>query len=214
MDSEDLLHTNITKSEVWKPIPGYEGKYEASNLGRIRSIDRVVPGRRKGEYAKVRGKVLSTFRTKNGYRRVNLCDEFGRKAKYVHQLVALSFIGPKLGEEVSVNHKDENTGNNCVENLEWCTPKYNANYGTRNERVSLATRGRKKHYTEDGFRRMVSPKEKAVVGINKETGETIRFQSIAIAAKQGFSRTGISHCINGLQKTHRGYTWRAECVNS
>ena len=201
---------DIENKEIWKPIPGYNGKYEASCYGRIRSLDRLVPGKHPGTYAKINGKILSTFEVKNGYRRVNLCNEFGRKAKYVHQLVALSFLGPKLDEETDVNHKDENTGNNCVNNLEWCTKKYNANYGTRNKRVSTSNRRRKKHYTEEGYRHMVSPKEKAVVGINAKTGEIVRFRSIAIAGKHGLNKTGISHCITGRQKTHRGYIWRLE----
>lgn len=200
-------------TEIWRQIPGYENLYEASTFGRIKSVDRLVPGKHPGTYAKITGKILSPIKNKGGYLRVNLCDETGRKAKFIHRLVALTFLGPPDGDKTDVNHKDENTQNNRIDNLEWCTKKYNSNYGNRNKKLSISTTGKKKHYSLDGYRRMVAPKEKAVIGINIKTGNKVYFQSMVMAGKHGFNSDGISHCVTGRQKTHRGYVWRlcSEC---
>ena len=206
--AKDILAVAMGEAEVWRPVVGYEGKYEVSNFGRVRSLDRMVPGKFPGMYANVRGKILTEIKNKSGYLRVNLCNENGAKASFVHRLVAMAFVdGYEKGLEV--NHKDENPQNNCASNLEWCTPLYNSNYGKRNARVSASNIGRKKHYTNDGFRRMVEPKEKPIIGTDKKTGNEMYFRSIAVATRNGFSRAGISHCLSGRQKTHRGYTWRA-----
>ena len=202
-----IARAELGTKEEWADVKGYEGQYEVSSFGRVRSLDRLVPGKRPGTHAAVRGKILAPIRNNAGYLRVNLCGKAGRKAKFVHRLVAEAFVpGHDRGNEV--NHKDENPGNNYASNLEWCTTEYNANYGTRNARVSAATLGKKKHFSEDGYRRMVSSKEKTVVGTNLENGRNVIFKSMAEAAKHGFTESGISHCVTGRQKTHRGYTWR------
>ena len=196
----------LSNQEKWREVPGYEKMYEVSNFGRVRSLDRFVPGKHEN-LAKIKGKVLTPIKNKGGYLRVNLCNEYGHKAMFVHRLVAQAFIENPEGFS-DVNHKDENPTNNCLSNLEWCSAKYNANYGTRNERVSRSNRGRRKKYTHESFRRMVASKEKAVIGTNCSTNEQVWFQSISSAKEYGFSPVGISHCITNRQKTHRGYTWR------
>ena len=114
--------------EEWRPIEGYEGLYEVSNLGRVRSVDRYVIdslGHRKF----YKGKVLSIVKNKNGYLLINLyCNEKNKKC-LVHRLVAEAFVSnpDNLPE---VNHKDEDKTNNRVDNLEWCNRKYNVNFGT------------------------------------------------------------------------------------
>ena len=117
-------------TEIWKPINGYEGKYEISNLGRIKS------------YAQDRtyGKIKTGNTVKRGYKSILLYDNNGNKKwRPVHKLVAETFLPNPCGYD-QVNHKDENKANNCVENLEWCDNRYNHNYGTRNFRVGLANR--------------------------------------------------------------------------
>lgn len=117
--------------EVWKSILGYEGMYEISNLGRIRSLDRYVQYPRYKCF--VKGRIIKPCVCKNGYYEAHLHMNGKRKAYLLHRLVASAFIhNPDNLPEV--NHKDENPSNNCADNLEWCTSKYNANYGTRNER--------------------------------------------------------------------------------
>ena len=112
--------------EEWRPIEGYEGLYEVSNTGRVRSLDMYVKG--KG-YRLHKGKVLSPAKNKNGYLKVNLHCNGKRKTITVHRLVAEAFI-PNSDNLTQVNHRDEDKTNNNVENLEWCDVKYNLSYGT------------------------------------------------------------------------------------
>lgn len=110
--------------EEWKDIKGYEGLYQVSNLGRVRSIG----------YGKER--ILSSSNICHyGYIKVNLYKEGKKNTFKVHRLVAQAFI-PNPNNLPEVNHKDENKLNNHVSNLEWCTTQYNINYGTHNARMS------------------------------------------------------------------------------
>ena len=114
--------------EIWKPIEGYEFSYEVSNLGRVRSIPHI------DSLARIRhGMVLKPcFDSKGNYLHVSI----GGKSRDIHRLVAKAFLeNPNNYEEV--NHKDEDKTNNCVDNLEWCTHKYNNTYGSK----VVATRG-------------------------------------------------------------------------
>lgn len=115
--------------EIWKPIKGFEGHYEVSNYGRIRSLD-YYSVMRDGRRKTVKGRIMSQIPDRYGYPCVNLYDE-NHKMKHltVHRLVAIAFI-PNPNNLPVINHKDEDKTNNCVENLEWCTVKYNVNYGT------------------------------------------------------------------------------------
>lgn len=129
----------------------------------------------------------------NGYVLNGLYTETGRKPFYRHRLVALVFIeNPENKREV--NHLDEDKTNNCVENLEWSTPKENSNHGTRNERISItATNGKL---------------SKPVVGICLKTGEKIEFPSIAEAGRSGFNQGNVSACCRGERNIHKGYEWK------
>lgn len=118
-------------TEEWREIEGYEGLYQVSNLGRVKSLFRVVM-RSDGKPNTVNEKILKNGMTK-GYCAVVLCKDRKKKMYKVHRLVAMAFLSnPHNLPEV--NHKDENKKNNHVDNLEWCTPKYNTNYGTCTER--------------------------------------------------------------------------------
>ena len=103
--------------EIWKDIEGYEGLYKISNMGRVKSI----------KFNKE--KILFLQKDKYGYLRVGLRKMGKLKNYFVHRLVAEAFI-PNPNNLPIVNHKDENKQNNCVENLEWCTVKYNNSYAT------------------------------------------------------------------------------------
>lgn len=124
-------------NETWKDIRGYEGIYQISNLGRIKSLVRVKNNYDINTISLVKVTIPEKIRkpqlSKDGYYRVGLTKNKKQTYFQVHRLVAEAFI-PNPDELPQVNHKDENKLNNCVENLEWCTSKYNANYGTRNER--------------------------------------------------------------------------------
>lgn len=106
--------------EEWRAVPGYEGLYEVSNKGNVRNVRR--------------NKLLRLQKTNNGYIRVVLSKNRIKTGFQVHRLVALTFI-PNPDNLPCVNHKDEDKINNSVNNLEWCTAKYNNNYGSRKDKV-------------------------------------------------------------------------------
>ena len=109
--------------EIWCPIKGYEGLYEVSDQGRVRSL----------KFGKER--IMKQLITPKGYIRVGLRKNGYQKMYLVHRLVAQTFI-PNPDNLTEVNHKDEDKINNKVSNLEWCDRKYNINYGTRTDRCS------------------------------------------------------------------------------
>ena len=114
--------------EEWKSIPGYEGLYEVSSYGRVKSLERYKSNN--GGIQLIKEKILKPHNTKKGY----LTVQFSNKIFKVHRLVAEAFI-PNPDNLPMVNHKDEDKTNNNVDNLEWCTAKYNSNYGTAIERM-------------------------------------------------------------------------------
>ena len=106
------------KKEIWKDVPGYEGLYQVSNLGNVRSLN--YRGRGKT-------RILSPGKDKKGYLHVSLFKDKNRTIVQIHRIVAITFI-PNPNNLPVVNHKDWNLGNNCVDNLEWCTFVYNSQY--------------------------------------------------------------------------------------
>lgn len=117
-----IENTNSMKqAEEWRPIPGYEGMYEVSNYGRVKS------------YKQQKERILSPC-NRRGYYYVELCKDGKEKRYHVHRLVTTAFI-PNPNNLPEVNHKDEDKGNNHVTNLEWCDRSYNIVYGTRTQRM-------------------------------------------------------------------------------
>lgn len=124
--------------EIWKEIPDFKD-YQASNLGNIRVLDKYVnSGIKNNKKVKRKGKVLKQH-NKLGYYEVCLTKNNKKYFLKVHRLIAKTFI-PNPNDLPQVNHKDENSLNNCLNNLEWCTAKYNANYGLRNTNIHKNTR--------------------------------------------------------------------------
>ena len=169
--------------EVYKDIEGYEGLYQVSNKGRVKSL--------KNNKTK-KEKILKPFIVK-GYLQVILCKNNTIKGLKIHRLVAKSFI-ENPNNYPCVNHKDECKTNNVVENLEWCTQKYNINFGTRNKRTSEKLINR-------------NDKSKQVYQYTKD-GELIKvWESTRECGRNGFDQRHISDCCLGKQKTHKGYIW-------
>ena len=125
--------------EIWKSIENYNGFYEVSNMGRIRSVNRTVyfkNGKGKRDYI---GKILRV-RYRNGYAIVNLNKNKECKTFQVHQLVARHFIPNPNGYPI-INHKDGIKSNNKVENLEWCDYKYNNHHAIENHLTEINIEG-------------------------------------------------------------------------
>ena len=124
------------KNEVWKDVPGYEGYYQVSNLGRVKSLQtRKYSHIKKCPIVVIREMILKPYPNTKQYLLVDLIKDGTRNTQKVHRLVAKAFI-PNENKYPQVNHKDENKQNNCVENLEWCTNQYNSTYGTGKSRMA------------------------------------------------------------------------------
>lgn len=120
--------------EIWKIIDNFSS-YEISSYGRLRSTNHTVI-RGNNRPMTVKSKILTPDKNRKGYLMINLRSDDGKLKKVlIHRLVAQAFI-PNPDNLPQVNHKDENKLNNHTNNLEWCTNKYNANYGSRGKRIS------------------------------------------------------------------------------
>lgn len=118
--------------EEWRDVIGFEAYYQISNYGNCRSKDRDVIYKN-GQVHHLKGNTIKAVKCTNGYYEYQLNKDGKRYCYMAHRLVAEAFI-PNPNNLPEVNHKDEVPSNNISTNLEWCTAKYNANYGTRNER--------------------------------------------------------------------------------
>lgn len=124
--------------EIWKDIPNYEGLYQASNLGRIKSLEKQVWN---NHQMVVRPeKILKPFSDKKGYFRVKLYKNQKCKTQKLHRVIAQTFI-PNIFNKPEVNHEDGNKANNMVENLSWATSKENVNHAFRTG-LSKAKKGK------------------------------------------------------------------------
>ena len=166
-------------TEIWKEIYGYDVLYEISNMGRVRTKHHGKFGYQK-DY-----RYIDPIDNGNGYLRLNLKNNHSQKTVYIHRLVATYFLENPNGWP-EVNHKDENKHNNHVDNLEWCTRVYNANYGTN-------------------LKRGADKRKKPIICV--ETG--IVYGSLQEAADSvNVVRTAIDNCLKGRSKTCSGFRWR------
>lgn len=157
--------------EIWKRLKEYSEDYEVSSKGRIKSI----------KYG--RDRILKTHITTRGYEEV--CLRVSGKSKHlaVHRLVAKTFL-PNLENFPEINHKDENRLNNTIENLEWCTRKYNMEYSKLHEKL-----------------------RKAIIRINPVTNERRIYDCIVNVKLDGYDDSAVSKCCKGKRKMHKGYIW-------
>lgn len=152
-------------TEIWKPVPEYEGVYEVSSHGRVRSLDRVVTQMSRWGMLvprKRKGRVVNPSNNGNGY--LYLTARKGGKVKhlYVHRLVADAFVSNPDGKPC-VNHKDHNRGNNRADNLEWLTQKENIRYSAHlmvkpRSTPTTSSTGHKYIYKRDNRFRLVFPR--------------------------------------------------------
>lgn len=181
--------------EIWKPIRGYEGWYEVSNLGRVKSVERdviyYVNGKQFVRHYKEKIKEPNTNR--GGYLYVILYKNGVGETKRVHRLVAEAFI-PNEENKPEIDHINTIRDDNRVENLRWATHQEN-----NNNELTLA-----KH-----FEKLIN-REDMSKPVNQYTleGELIKvWPSISDCGRSGFCYQHISKCCNGKRKTHKGYVW-------
>lgn len=136
------------KIEEWKPVVGYEGLYEVSNFGRVRSVDRYVNASR-GRKKLVKSQIIVPIKQNNGYYTVNLNSNGNTVTFSIHRLVAQAFV-PNPNNLPCVNHKDECKTNNVSDNLEWCSYEYNNSYGTKPQKISDANSRKVKMFDLEG----------------------------------------------------------------
>lgn len=131
----------LLPKQIWKDIPGYEGLYQVSNTGKVRSLNYKGTGKKK---------IWKYAITVNTYKKIALYKNGEIKYYYIHRLVAQAFM-PNPNNYPVVNHKDENKSNNVVWNLEWCTQQYNCNYGTCQRRKSETRKSRSPKLTTQEY---------------------------------------------------------------
>lgn len=192
--------------EKWKDIVGYEGSYQVSNEGNIRSLDRISTNGKK-----TKGLILKQHKNiKTGYMYVGLCKNGKRKLHSVHRLVANAFID-NLNNLETVNHKNEIKTDNRAVNLEWMTLGDNLRYGTHTLRATLnkpSMRG-PRHFNY-GKRGSESHTHKGkVIGVNGQN--VVEFDTAATAARElGISSGRICEALKNKEKMCAGYYWRRE----
>ena len=167
----------MNENEIWRDIEGYENLYQVSDKGRVKSLKRN------------KDKIMSLRRDKDGYLLVNLWKNHERKTFKVHRLVAQTFLS-NTQNLPQVNHRDEIKTNNCVENLEWCTAKYNNTYGTHIQRSSEKLSKTVLQYSKDG----------ELIKEWKSTRD--------IERNLGYNQGNISSCCLGKYKSAYGYVWK------
>lgn len=175
--------------EVWKDVVGYEGFYQVSNYGNVRSVDRIVQCSNSKRFYK--GRSISRCVDDKGYARVLLSVSGKHESCQVHRLVAKAFID-NPDDLPEVNHKDENPLNNHCDNLEWCSKVYNLEYGTGRARSIQSHMKRVLQY--DMNMQFIAEYD----GVN----------SAARAINKPKDATAITKCCTGKNKTAHGYIWR------
>ena len=210
--------------EIWKDIKGYEGLYQVSNLGRVKSLSHIV--QRKFSSYSVKEKILKPAKDKQGYHYLVLCVNCKTKTFQVHRLVAQAFI-ENPNSLPCINHKDENPSNNRVDNLEWCTYSYNNTYNDlahrRMKNVDYAKRTantnwelRKLHTenkkrTENTDYEAIAEKRRKTINQYDKHNNFIKKWNCAndIAKEYNTTPDAIrANCLGKVKGLTKGYKWR------
>lgn len=184
--------------EEWRNIKGYDGRYQISSFGRIKSLERYVDRKKQGKL-KIKERIMIPRLTKTGYYRIGLCANNKLKMFCIHRLVAETFI-PNSEKKPQVNHKNGIKNDNKVSNLEWVT-------NSENQKHSFEYLNKKPLWK--GKTGILHNRSKSVYQINKKGIILNEFGSIAEAERTtNISSSSISSCCLGKRKTAGGYKWR------
>ena len=178
--------------EVWRPIPNYEGFYEVSNMGKVRSVYRYR-------------RVLKPMISNTGYERVDLFKNRRREQFSVHRLVAMAFIDNPNAKPF-VNHKDEHKLNNSADNLEWVTHVENCRYGTAITRRTEHLDYSKRRINNAG---QILACSKPIIQYDKSGNYIREWKSATECSKEtGFSISGIRSVVRGKRNSIFGYVFK------
>lgn len=183
--------------EIWKDIEGYEGLYQVSNLGNVKSLSFGARNIRKSNVAKF----LKQSPTNCGYYKVELYNNGERKMMYVHRLVALAFI-PNPEQKSQVNHIDGDKSNNVASNLEWVSSRENLKHATDT--------GLRTPTPMAGKRGRLNKNSKPILQYDLSGTFIARWDSIADAGRYFGNASQISLCLTGRHKTAYGFKWEYE----
>lgn len=186
--------------ELWRDIACYEGFYQVSNYGRVRSVDRIVESKAGWRVLK-KGRVIKQHLDGSGYPKVGLCKNNSVKNFHVHTLVAEAFpeICGVWEEGLEVNHRNEDKTDNTPENLHYLSHKDNLNYGTRNKRSSENLKGTPAH-------------NRKIVVVFKDGVEIDSCESVVAAGKKyGVTESSVRGCIYGrIHIVKKHFTFKYE----
>lgn len=180
--------------EVWKPIPGWEGLYEISNLAKVRHLP-YTRGKGKHIYG---GKIIKPYKNNNGYWMIALMWKHKQKNMLLHRALAMAFI-PNPNNLPFINHKDSDRANCTIDNLEWCDRSYNTKYSYdfNNRRAYMNWKKGIKHSNA-----------KSVIQLSVDGKYVNKYESIMDAERAtGIFNSSIIATLKGRQKTAGGYKW-------
>lgn len=214
---------NDIQEEIWKDLIyidkngktlHFDGFYQISNKGRVRSYRAKSGGNVSGKYSTTPRQIKISMQN-NGYYMFGVRFNDGKTfGCLLHRALCSNFIPfPKDLDisNVQVNHKDENKSNNDLDNLEWCTPKDNTNYGTRTKRAienGLKTKATDKWKKNNSKGKIHNAR--SVIGVNIKTNEIIEFESMSCANEyfnNPMASRSVSSTLRGKQPTAYGYKW-------
>ena len=193
----------MTNIEIWKDIPNYEGLYQVSNLGRVKSLKRKVKSPiRNNKFVFRKERMLKNYLGILGYYQISLRKNNQAKTFSVHRLVALAFIDNPNNYPI-INHKDSNPSNNNVDNLEWCTQSHNIQYAYNNGRKKAPDFLYRSEYGKD------NPASRQVRQFSLDGNIIKDWDCVTyIQNELGFNRPNICKCCRGKIPTAYGFKWQ------